>query len=163
MMPKAAIAAINSTLLMTRNTRAALVWAGAGVLKPGLDVNVSLLPQFGEVRSCSGLQPFTVDGFADSVGDLLHRRNSGRAMSRDLKDDKTLAGADNVSSFASLERKSFLFEVFRQLTPFEITQTSALGRGRTVRTLLGHVFEFCAFAELFQNVLGLGFGFGHLS
>src|SRR5215813_10376658 len=93
---------------------AALVGARAGVNVAGLDVNIRLLAQRGEVSAGGRFKFLGIDGLTNILLDVFQGRNPGSTMTVDLQNDETLLGPDQVCELAAFERKRLFFEFLGQ-------------------------------------------------
>src|SRR5260370_27149426 len=138
-----------------------LVGAGAGVYVSGLDINVGLFAQFGEIGARARLQLLRVNGVFDLLGNLLEGRNTRGAVGVDFQNNETLFGPDHIRVLAWLQGERLVFKLFDQFAALEIAQLSAVCGSGPVGTLLSHIFELGALLQLLQESVRLGFSLSH--
>src|SRR5512135_788135 len=137
------------------------VGTGAGVVVAGLDVNVSVFAQLGEIGAQRRLQLFQVEGVLDFAFHILLRAHTRLLVLADLENHKALLGADGLGDIAGLHPEGDVFQFLGQGAALEIAQVAALGGGGPVRIVPGNVVEFGALLDLGVHLVGFGLGGGH--
>src|SRR5580700_3881787 len=138
--------------------RLGLVRALAGIDVTFFVVDIGLFAQLSQIGAERGLQLLHVQSVLDSRLNVLHRRNSCHLVAGNLQDDVALLGTDHVGNFAGLHGKCFIFKLLGEGAALERPEIAALRSRGTVGIFLCQIFKAGSSANLFEKIIGLGFG-----
>ena len=86
--------------------------------------------------------------------DLIERLLSGRIVLEDLQENEALLGANHVGELILLKFENGVFNLFRELAPFEDSEIPALFRGLVVGMALGDFRKIVAVLYFLEHVVG---------
>src|SRR5580700_7405002 len=97
-----------------------------------LDDDIALFAEFGEVVAYQGLHFLRVDGVADVRFHFVHGLQFRLEVIFDLQDFESGASLDHVADLAFAHWENNRFDLWRELSPFEGTQTATVFCGATL-------------------------------